>query len=91
VERQAALHRERPITASFVVSESLLIDRIGGAAAHTAQLLHLRRCADLPGFSLQALPLSRETHAGLGGPFVLLETPEHEGWGYTETQRGSHL
>ncbi len=41
--------------------------------------------------SLQVLPLGRTSHAALDGPFILLETPNHQHHGYTETQRGSHL
>ena len=39
----------------------------------------------------QVLPLEHASHAGLAGPFVLLETPDHQHLAYTETQRGSEL
>ena len=55
------------------------------------QLRHLRQCADLPGVSIQVLPLERELTPGSPGPFVLLETPDHQHLAYTETQRGSQL
>jgi Domain of unknown function (DUF5753) len=47
--------------------------------------------AHLPGLALQILPLGRTSHAGLDGPFILLETPEHQRLAYTETHRGSQL
>ncbi|MDQ1049520.1 hypothetical protein QFZ76_007756 [Streptomyces sp. V4I2] len=55
------------------------------------QVRHLREFAELPGLTLQVLPLGRTAHAALDGPFVLLETPEHQRLAYTETQRGSQL
>ncbi|MER5729594.1 DUF5753 domain-containing protein [Streptomyces sp. NPDC002138] len=76
---------------SFVVWEAALIDRIGGDDVHREQLRHLRACADRPGLSLQVLPLGGTVHAGLSGPFILLETPEFEHFAYSESQRGSFL
>jgi transcriptional regulator with XRE-family HTH domain len=91
IERQAILHRKNPPSASFVISEAILVDRLGGEQAYRAQLRHLRACADLPGVSLQVMPFGRQTHAALDGAFVLVETPDHELLGYAETQRGSQL
>ncbi|MFJ4177558.1 DUF5753 domain-containing protein, partial [Streptomyces sp. NPDC089733] len=59
--------------------------------AHAEQLRHLLECAALPGICLQILPLNHRTHAGLAGPFTLLETPEYQRVAYSETQRGSLL
>ncbi|WP_430542745.1 Scr1 family TA system antitoxin-like transcriptional regulator [Streptomyces iconiensis] len=64
---------------------------LGGDNVRRELLQHLIHCADLPGLSLQIMPMGRETHAGLAGPFILLETPDHEHLGYMETQRGSIL
>jgi hypothetical protein len=47
--------------------------------------------SEVPGVAIQMLPLGRTSHAGLDGPFVLLETPEHDHLAYAETQRGSQL
>ena len=89
--RQEILQRRVPPAATFILSEAILRDRIGGRAVHTSQLLYLREAADVPGITLQVLPLGRTTHAGLDGPFVLMETPEHDHLAYAETQRGSLL
>ncbi|MEV6779006.1 helix-turn-helix domain-containing protein [Streptomyces syringium] len=89
--RQAVLHREPPITASFVISEPIVNSRIGGREVMRDQVRHVRTCADLPGVSIQVLPHHCESHAGLSGPFVLLETPDHQRLAYTEAQRTSHL
>lgn len=91
IARQAILRRETPPTLSFVVWEAVLRDRLGGDEVYEEQLRHLRNCADLPDVSLQLMPLGRSTHAGLDGPFIILETEEHRLLGYTETQRGSQL
>jgi len=91
VERQEILHRKAPPTTSFVISQAILMDRLGGREVYAEQLRHLRESAELPGLTLQIMPFGRETHAGLAGPFTLLETPEHTRYAYTETNRGSHL
>ncbi|CAM5432700.1 helix-turn-helix transcriptional regulator [Streptomyces hirsutus] len=91
IERHEILERRVPPTASFVIWEAALRDRLGGPDVYTEQLHHLRRCAGTPGIALQVLPLGRSSHAGLEGPFILLETPENQRLGYSETQRGSTL
>ncbi|MFG3480484.1 Scr1 family TA system antitoxin-like transcriptional regulator, partial [Streptomyces sp. NPDC047980] len=58
---------------------------------HREQLRHLYAMAQLPGVCLQVLPLDSRVHAGIDGPFTLLETPDHQHVAYTETQRGSQL
>ncbi|MEU6822432.1 helix-turn-helix transcriptional regulator [Streptomyces atriruber] len=91
MERQTILQRKVPPTTSFVIWEAPLRDRLGGRRVYAEQVRRLREYAELPGLALQILPLGRSTHAGLDGPFVLLETPEHQRLAYTETQRGSQL
>ncbi|MEE4490071.1 helix-turn-helix domain-containing protein [Streptomyces sp. BE230] len=91
LDRREILLRKQPPTASFVISEAILIDRLGGDEVHMETLRHVRRCADIPGIAIQIMPLGRGTHAGLSGPFILLETPDHQRLAYTETQRGSQL
>ncbi|MDQ0844305.1 helix-turn-helix transcriptional regulator [Streptomyces sp. V1I6] len=91
VARQEILARTRPPTISFVMWEAILMDRIGGDEVYEEQVRHLRACADLPDVSVQVMPFGRTSHAGLNGPFILLETPDHQLVGYTESQRGSQL
>lgn len=91
VARQEILSRTQPPTISFVMWEAILRDRIGGDEVYVEQLRHLRSCAELPDVSLQVLPFGRNSHAGLNGPFTLLETPDHQLLGYTEGQRGSQM
>ncbi|MET9558145.1 helix-turn-helix transcriptional regulator [Streptomyces sp. NPDC006645] len=89
IERQHILHRKVPPTCSFLIGEGVLKDRLGSPAVFKEQLRHLRESADLPGLTLQIMPFGRGTHAGLDGPFVLLETADHQHLAYVETQRGS--
>jgi transcriptional regulator with XRE-family HTH domain len=91
IGRRDILHRKVPPTASFVIWEAALRDRLGGRDVYVEQLRHLREYAEMPGVALQVLPLGRTTHAGLNGPFILLETPEYQRLAYAETQRGSTL
>lgn len=90
MERQEILQRKVPPTASFVIWEPVLRFPIGGRKVYVDQLNHLRACAELPGLSLQFLPLDRTAHAGISGPFTLLETPDHQHLAYAESQQGSH-
>ncbi|MGW0551423.1 helix-turn-helix domain-containing protein [Streptomyces altiplanensis] len=89
IERQEILHRKVPPTVSYVVWEPVLRLPLGGREVYAEQLRHLCLASELPGLTLQFLPLDRTTHAALDGPFVLLETPDHQHLAYAETQRGS--
>ncbi|MFJ9617093.1 helix-turn-helix domain-containing protein [Streptomyces noursei] len=89
VDRQAILQRKCPPTMSFIVWEPVLHLSIGGRTVRRNQLRQLRECAELPGLSLQFLPMRTASHAGLDGPFTLLETPDHQHLAYTEGHRGS--
>ncbi|MFI9835262.1 Scr1 family TA system antitoxin-like transcriptional regulator [Streptomyces sp. NPDC051913] len=89
VDRQEILQRRDPPTLSFVIWEPVLHLGIGGPEAQAEQLRHLRSCAELPSVSLQFLPMGSPSHAGLDGPFILLETPDHQHLAYIEGQRGS--
>ncbi|MFK0263040.1 Scr1 family TA system antitoxin-like transcriptional regulator [Streptomyces angustmyceticus] len=90
-ERQAVLRRKQPMCASFILFEAVLLGCLGGREVMRRQIEHLRNCATRPGVSIQVLPLDRESHAGVSGPFVILETPDYQRLVYTESHRGSQL
>lgn len=90
MERQEILQRKVPPTLSFVIWEPVLHFPLGGRKVYVDQLTHLRTCAELPGLSIQFLPLDRTANAGISGPFYLLETPDHQHLAYAESQQGSH-
>lgn len=91
MERQEILHHKVPPTICFIISEVTLMDRLGGDDVYVEQLRRLCELASLPGVTLQVMPVGRSFHAGLSGPFILIETPDHQRLGYTEAQRGSQL
>lgn len=91
LDRQEILRRKNPPTTSFILSEAIVLARLGGDDVYAETLRHLRDCAELPGFTIQVMPLRRTTHAALDGPFILLETPDYQHLAYSETQRGSQL
>jgi len=91
VERRAILHRKEPPISCFVIWEPALRAPIGGKDVWLEQLRYIRECCDLPNCTIQVLPLNRVGHAGLGGPFIMLETAEHDRLVYTDSQRGNQL
>lgn len=87
--RTEILHRTSPPTLSFVVWEPVLHLRVGGAEVRRAQLHHLRRLTELRHLAFQVLPIDAPSHAGLAGPFIILETPDHQHLVYADSQLGS--
>jgi len=88
---QQLLHRKPAPRLAFVLEEAVLRKMIGGTEVWEGQLRHLLKCAELHNLQLQVMPNSRETDAGIEGPFVLLETREHQTIGYVEGQEGSYF
>jgi transcriptional regulator with XRE-family HTH domain len=91
VDRQEILHHKVPPTISFIISEVTLMDRLGGDAVYAEQMRCLREWADLPAVTLQVMPVGRDFHAGLVGPFTLIETQDHQRIAYTEAPRRGWL
>ncbi|MFC4611654.1 DUF5753 domain-containing protein [Streptomyces maoxianensis] len=89
--RQKIFERKPRPMVNFLLEESILHRPIGGRQVLRAQNQHLRRCAELPFLGLQIMPTDRGTHAGLDGPLVLLETPDHDQLAYIEGQHISFL
>ncbi|MFF8429879.1 Scr1 family TA system antitoxin-like transcriptional regulator [Streptomyces sp. NPDC016566] len=90
INRQEIMHRQPPPTLSFVVWEPVLHLGIGGSEVRHRQLDHLRKLSELRHATVQVLPLDAPSHAGLAGPFITLETPDHQHLVYAESQLGSH-
>ncbi|MCX4723530.1 helix-turn-helix transcriptional regulator [Streptomyces sp. NBC_01306] len=92
IDRQRIFDRRPwPPMMNYLIEEVILTRPLGGSAVLNEQLRHLRRCAELPFLGLQIVPTRRGRHAGLDGPMVLLETPEHHHLVYLEGQRISVL
>jgi transcriptional regulator with XRE-family HTH domain len=75
---------------NFVINEAALRNPVTGKESHKRQLLHLVESGSRRHVSVQVLPLGG-VHPGLNGPFVLLETPEHEYLAYVEAQENGLL
>ncbi|KPC67092.1 helix-turn-helix domain-containing protein [Streptomyces chattanoogensis] len=91
LSRQKVLERDpAPPMMNFVLEEVILHRPVGGPEVMREQIRHLQRCAELPFLGLQIMA-TRRTHAGLAGPMIVLETPEHDHVAYIETQRVSFL
>lgn len=72
-DRQELLDRTNPPELFFILDESVLLRSIGGKTVMRRQLQHLLKVASHPRVTIQVLPFSLGAHAGLRGPFVLLE------------------
>jgi transcriptional regulator with XRE-family HTH domain len=90
-ERQRLL-TERPNTSySFIVEEHLLRRQLDGERTTRELVDHLIRLAERRNIELQLMPVVRDSHAGLGGPMQLLETPDNRWLAYCEGQESGRL
>ncbi|MFE6770369.1 Scr1 family TA system antitoxin-like transcriptional regulator [Streptomyces fimicarius] len=80
--RQKILERKPRPVLHFILEENILHTQLGVPEVMQDQLLHLRRCMDLPFVTLQIMPRTAPGHAGLGGPLLLLETSDHGQFAY---------
>ncbi|MFD3954583.1 Scr1 family TA system antitoxin-like transcriptional regulator [Micromonospora tulbaghiae] len=86
LERQELL-RNRPNTAfTFVLEEHLFLRQLGGKEVTRELIDHILELSELRNVEIQIMPLVRHHHAGLDGPMRLLETPDHQWFGYLEGQ-----
>ncbi|MFJ8229031.1 Scr1 family TA system antitoxin-like transcriptional regulator [Streptomyces sp. NPDC094448] len=91
LERQEVLQRKPRPMCNFLLEESILYRPVGGEQVLREQNQHLRQVAELPFLGLQIMPTRAKRHAGLDGPMVLLETPDHDQLAYVEGQQVSFL
>jgi transcriptional regulator with XRE-family HTH domain len=76
MKRQEALTRPcDPLELWLILDEAVLRRPIGGPKVMRAQLGRLIEATELPNLTLQVLPFSHGAHAGLAGPFYILEFP----------------
>ncbi|MFI9233578.1 Scr1 family TA system antitoxin-like transcriptional regulator [Streptomyces rimosus] len=87
LERQALLG-EATRTFSFVISERVLRCAYGGNEVHKAQLLRMLEVGEQRNAVVQVLLDRDMINAGMHGPFVLLETEQHERLAYVEVHLG---
>ncbi|MFJ6431734.1 Scr1 family TA system antitoxin-like transcriptional regulator [Streptomyces sp. NPDC091416] len=89
--RQHMLTRKPLPDISFVLELSPLTRPIGGRDVHRAQLHHILEVSRLRHVHIQVMSPQRETHGGLSGPFVLLETDDRRRLAYLEVHTQSIL
>lgn len=84
LERQALLDKQTRAF-NFLIGEAALRFPVGDKDMHVRQLHHLLEVGKRRNVTIQVVPFGG-THPGLLGPFVLLETPDHEHLVYEEGQ-----
>ncbi len=76
MKRHEVLYRDPPLDLWVILDEALIRRTIGGAAVMRAQLERLIAASEWPSVTLQVMPFGSGAHAGLNGPFSILEFPE---------------
>lgn len=86
------IFERRPLpTISFVIEESVLRRPLGGPAVMRGQLEQLLLYGHQRNVEIQVMPNAREDHAGVAGPFTLIETKEERRIAYVEVHKDSRL
>ncbi len=76
MKRQEVLTRpDDPLELWVILDEAVLRRPIGGPKVMRAQLGRLIEATEMANLTLQVLPFSHGAHAGLAGPFYILEFP----------------
>jgi transcriptional regulator with XRE-family HTH domain len=83
-DRQALLCQELPPRFRFFIHENALRTVVGSARVMNEQLLHLVFAASRPHIVIRIIPASVGAHAGLDGPFRLLEYEKQQPIAYLE-------
>jgi transcriptional regulator with XRE-family HTH domain len=89
--RQEIFTRRPAPLLSFIIEEVVLRKPIGGLATLREQLEQILLVGQNRNVEIQVMPTEREDHAGLGGPFNLIDTAEGRRIAYTEVQDDSRL
>ncbi|MFD8538978.1 helix-turn-helix domain-containing protein [Streptomyces rubrogriseus] len=89
--RQEIFARSPQPTLSFVIEEGVLRRPLGGRAVMRGQLEHILLYGQRRNVEIQVLPTELEEHAGLEGPFTLIETRDGRRIAYVEGHKDSRL
>ena len=76
MRRQQLLDQDPPLDAWIILDEGAVRRKVGGSAVMRCQLEHLVQASRWPNVTLQVLDFDAGAHAGLIGPFAILEFPE---------------
>ncbi|OXY95820.1 transcriptional regulator [Streptomyces diastatochromogenes] len=91
LDRQRVLERTPSPLVSFVLEEHTLKRPLGGRWALRDQLEHILDIGKQRNVEIQVMPTSRQDHASLNGPMILLETDEHKQLAYVEGPGGGYF
>lgn len=91
LDRQEIFSRTPLRTISFVIEEFLLRRLHGGRVAMRGQLEQILLHGHRRNVEIQVMPIAQEEHAGLEGPFTLIETKEGQRIAYVEAYKDSRL
>lgn len=91
LNRQRLLTKRPAVNFSFVIDEAALRNPLGTPETMRHQIDHLLTQGRLRNVEIQVMPLGRGFHPGLNGPMVLIETGEHQHFGYFESQGIGHV
>jgi transcriptional regulator with XRE-family HTH domain len=91
LNRQRLLTRYPPVNCSFVIDEAVLRNPLGSRETMREQIGQLLTQGRLRNVEIQVMPLRSGFHPGLNGPMVLIETEEHQHFGYFESQGIGHV
>ncbi|MEB8339430.1 helix-turn-helix domain-containing protein [Streptomyces endophyticus] len=89
--RQKIFARAPMSTISFVIEEAVIRRPIGGEQVMRGQLEQLLLCGQRRNVEIQVIPIQRDEHAALGGPFTLIETTDARRIAYVEVHKESRL
>lgn len=89
--RQEIFARRPRSHLSFVIDEAVAHRRIGGDETWHGQLEQIMLIGQARNVDIQLVPLRCAEHAGLAGPFTLMETKDCRRIAYTEVQGDSRL
>lgn len=91
LDRQGLLTKWPPPTVSAIIQESVLQQRFGGLGVQRGQLERLLQMSRLRHVEIRIMPTVSEDHAGMGGPFTLLEIKARPRMAYLEVQQVNRL
>ncbi|MER6052560.1 helix-turn-helix transcriptional regulator [Streptomyces sp. NPDC001793] len=91
LDRQKIFTRRPMPTISFVIEEAVLRRPLDGWPVMRGQLEQILLHGQRRNVEIQVMPTEREEHAGLDGPFTLIETHDGRRIAYVEVYKDSRL
>ncbi|MBH1934901.1 helix-turn-helix domain-containing protein [Streptomyces sp. AV19] len=87
LKRQEKLTRKPYATFNYVIYEAALRTGVGGPEVMKEQLHRLLEAGEMRNVTIQVLPIDKAPLIALTGPLLVLETADHERYGYVEGQK----